>query len=144
MNHFRQLPLEQLRVIRGNSLYDRGFALSVFLNYPKQGSNGLQHLGLTHLTEILEGGVQIVHNRFLRYGPWVNWDDIVRDRDRAKAPIDIQLNGERGQCLSIRIGQEVRAMTQVIDCSLCYRTASATGTPSLGPKGSLTASTPKP
>uniref|UniRef100_A0AAZ3P6C3 Receptor protein-tyrosine kinase n=1 Tax=Oncorhynchus tshawytscha TaxID=74940 RepID=A0AAZ3P6C3_ONCTS len=50
MNHFRRLPLEQLRVIRGNSLYDRGFALSVFLNYPKQGSNGLQHLGLTHLT----------------------------------------------------------------------------------------------
>ncbi|XP_041712660.1 receptor tyrosine-protein kinase erbB-3 isoform X1 [Coregonus clupeaformis] len=98
MNHFRQLPLEQLRVIRGNTLYDRGFALSVFLNYPKEGSNGLQHLGLTHLTEILEGGVQIVHNRFLRYGPWVNWDDIVRDRDRAKAPIDIQLNGERGPC----------------------------------------------
>ncbi|CAB1336718.1 unnamed protein product, partial [Coregonus sp. 'balchen'] len=50
MNHFRQLPLEQLRVIRGNTLYDRGFALSVFLNYPKEGSNGLQHLGLTHLT----------------------------------------------------------------------------------------------
>ncbi|CAB1336717.1 unnamed protein product, partial [Coregonus sp. 'balchen'] len=53
---------------------------------------------LTLSTEILEGGVQIVHNRFLRYGPWVNWDDIVRDRDRAKAPIDIQLNGERGPC----------------------------------------------
>uniref|UniRef100_A0A8C7F6A1 Receptor protein-tyrosine kinase n=1 Tax=Oncorhynchus kisutch TaxID=8019 RepID=A0A8C7F6A1_ONCKI len=100
MNHFRRLPLEQLRVIRGNSLYDRGFALSVFLNYPKQGSNGLQHLGLTHLTEILEGGVQIVHNRFLRYGPSVNWDDIVRDRDRANAPIDIQLNGERACSLT--------------------------------------------
>ena len=32
-------------------------------------------------------------------------------------------------------------VTQVIDCSLCYRTASSTGAPSLGPKGSLTAST---
>uniref|UniRef100_A0A4W5RYU0 receptor protein-tyrosine kinase n=1 Tax=Hucho hucho TaxID=62062 RepID=A0A4W5RYU0_9TELE len=104
MNHFRRLPLEQLRVIRGNTLYDRGFALSVFFNYPKEGSNGLQHLGLTYLTEILEGGVQIVNNRFLSYGPWVNWDDIVRDRDRAKAPIDIQYNGQRGQCLSTRIG----------------------------------------
>uniref|UniRef100_A0A8C8ME80 receptor protein-tyrosine kinase n=1 Tax=Oncorhynchus tshawytscha TaxID=74940 RepID=A0A8C8ME80_ONCTS len=50
MNHFRRLPLEQLRVIRGNTLYDRGFALSVFYNYPKEGSNGLQHLGLTYLT----------------------------------------------------------------------------------------------
>uniref|UniRef100_A0A674B0M2 Receptor protein-tyrosine kinase n=1 Tax=Salmo trutta TaxID=8032 RepID=A0A674B0M2_SALTR len=98
MNHFRRLPLEQLRVIRGNTLYDRGFALSVFFNYPKEGSNGLQHLGLTYLTEILEGGVQIVNNRFLSYGPWVNWDDIVRDRDRAKAPIDIQYNGQRGPC----------------------------------------------
>ena len=28
-------------------------------------------------------------------------------------------------------------VTQVIDCSLCYRTASSTGVPSLGPKGSL-------
>uniref|UniRef100_A0A674B1B0 receptor protein-tyrosine kinase n=1 Tax=Salmo trutta TaxID=8032 RepID=A0A674B1B0_SALTR len=57
MNHFRRLPLEQLRVIRGNTLYDRGFALSVFFNYPKEGSNGLQHLGLTYLTgEWRKGG----------------------------------------------------------------------------------------
>ena len=35
-------------------------------------------------------------------------------------------------------------VTQVIDCFLCYRTASGTGAPSLGPKGSLTASTLKP
>ena len=33
-------------------------------------------------------------------------------------------------------------VTQVIDYSLCYRTASGTEAPSLGPKGSLTASTP--
>ena len=33
---------------------------------------------------------------------------------------------------------------QVIDCILCYRTASGTGAPSLGAKGSSTASTPKP
>uniref|UniRef100_A0A4W5JPR4 B30.2/SPRY domain-containing protein n=1 Tax=Hucho hucho TaxID=62062 RepID=A0A4W5JPR4_9TELE len=32
----------------------------------------------------------------------------------------------------------------IIDCSLYYRTASGTGAPSLGPRGSLTASTPKP
>ena len=35
-------------------------------------------------------------------------------------------------------------VTQVIDCSLCYRMASGTGKPSLGPKNSLTASTHKP
>uniref|UniRef100_A0A667WJJ3 receptor protein-tyrosine kinase n=1 Tax=Myripristis murdjan TaxID=586833 RepID=A0A667WJJ3_9TELE len=65
MNHFEELPLGQLRVIRGNNLYERQFALSVFFNYPKYGSNGLRHLVLTNLTEILEGGVQIISNKYL-------------------------------------------------------------------------------
>uniref|UniRef100_A0A8C6M8F0 receptor protein-tyrosine kinase n=1 Tax=Nothobranchius furzeri TaxID=105023 RepID=A0A8C6M8F0_NOTFU len=79
MNHFREIPLGQLRVIRGNSLYERRFALSVFFNYPKDGSNGLRQLGLSNLTEILEGGVQIINNLYLSYGPWIFWQDIVRD-----------------------------------------------------------------
>ncbi|XP_029012955.1 receptor tyrosine-protein kinase erbB-3b isoform X2 [Betta splendens] len=95
MNHFREIPLGQLRVIRGNSLYERRFALSVFFNYPKDGSNGLRQLGLVNLTEILEGGVQIINNKYLNYGPWIFWQDIIRD---SNAPIDIQFNGERGQC----------------------------------------------
>ena len=37
-----------------------------------------------------------------------------------------------------------KAQKMVKDCSLCYSKASGTGAPSLGPKGSLTASTPKP
>ncbi|XP_068162918.1 receptor tyrosine-protein kinase erbB-3b isoform X2 [Antennarius striatus] len=95
MNHFQKIPLEQLRVIRGNSLYERRFALSVLFNYPKDGTNGLQQLGLANLTEILQGGVQIINNKYLRYGPWIFWQDIIRDNN---APIDIQYNGERGPC----------------------------------------------
>uniref|UniRef100_A0A4W6FFF7 Receptor protein-tyrosine kinase n=1 Tax=Lates calcarifer TaxID=8187 RepID=A0A4W6FFF7_LATCA len=95
MNHFQEIPLGQLRIIRGNSLYERRFALSVFLNYPKDGSNGLRQLGLANLTEILEGGVQIINNKYLSYGPWIYWQDIVRDNN---APIEIQYNGERGPC----------------------------------------------
>ncbi|XP_067384195.1 receptor tyrosine-protein kinase erbB-3b isoform X2 [Channa argus] len=95
MNHFQEIPLWQLRVIRGNNLYERRFALSVFLNYPKDGSNGLRQLGLTNLTEILEGGVQIINNKYLNYGPWIFWQDIIRNNS---APIDIQFNGERGPC----------------------------------------------
>uniref|UniRef100_A0A1A7X1Q7 Receptor protein-tyrosine kinase n=1 Tax=Iconisemion striatum TaxID=60296 RepID=A0A1A7X1Q7_9TELE len=95
MNHFQKIPLGQLRVIRGNSLYERRFALSVFFNYPKDGSNGLRQLGLSNLTEILEGGVQIINNLYLSYGPWIFWQDIVRDNS---APIDIQQNGKRGPC----------------------------------------------
>lgn len=50
MNHFQEIPLGKLRVVRGNSLYERRFALSVFFNYPKDGSSGLQQLGLSNLT----------------------------------------------------------------------------------------------
>lgn len=46
-------------------------------------------------TEILEGGVQIINNKYLNYGPWIFWQDIIRD---SSAPIDIQFNGDRGQC----------------------------------------------
>lgn len=125
MNHFQEIPLGQLRVIRGNSLYERRFALSVFLNYPKDGSSGLNQLGLmnltgiegggvimkylirkvfyfyfttNHFTEILDGGVQIINNKYLRYGPWVYWRDIIRNND---APIEIQFNGERGKGMKI-------------------------------------------
>lgn len=45
-------------------------------------------------TEILEGGVQILNNRYQRYAPWINWKDILRD---PKAPLDIKDNdSERG------------------------------------------------
>lgn len=93
MNQFRKLPLNQLRVIRGSSLYDKEWALSVFHNFDTH--TGLEDLGLTNLTEILEGGVQIVHNRNLSYAPLINWQDIVRDGD---ARIQIQDNGGRGSC----------------------------------------------
>uniref|UniRef100_A0A673BQT8 receptor protein-tyrosine kinase n=1 Tax=Sphaeramia orbicularis TaxID=375764 RepID=A0A673BQT8_9TELE len=89
MNHFQEIPLGQLRVIRGNNLYERRFALSVFFNYPKDGSNGLRQLGLMNLTEILEGGVQIINNKYLSYGPWIYWQDIIRDNS---APIDIHVS----------------------------------------------------
>uniref|UniRef100_A0A3Q1JNP2 Receptor protein-tyrosine kinase n=1 Tax=Anabas testudineus TaxID=64144 RepID=A0A3Q1JNP2_ANATE len=95
MNHFEEIPLGQLRVIRGNSLYERRFALSVFFNYPKDGSSGLRQLGLANLTEILQGGVQIINNKYLNYGPWIFWQDIIRD---SSAPIAIRLNGDKGPC----------------------------------------------
>uniref|UniRef100_A0A673MCP2 Receptor protein-tyrosine kinase n=1 Tax=Sinocyclocheilus rhinocerous TaxID=307959 RepID=A0A673MCP2_9TELE len=93
MNQFSRLPLDQLRVIRGSSLYEKEWALSVFHNFDSH--SGLEDLGLTNLTEILEGGVQIVHNRNLSYAPWINWRDIVRD---SVARIQIQNNGRRGSC----------------------------------------------
>ncbi|XP_051947323.1 receptor tyrosine-protein kinase erbB-3-like [Xyrauchen texanus] len=95
MNQFSRLPLDQLRVIRGSSLYEKEWALSVFHNF--EGHYGLEDLGLNNLTEILEGGVQIVQNKNLSYAPWVNWRDIVRD---SNARIEIQNNGQKGFCYS--------------------------------------------
>ncbi|XP_053354504.1 receptor tyrosine-protein kinase erbB-3a [Clarias gariepinus] len=95
INQFRYLPLEQLRVIRGTSLYEGRFALAVLVNYQKDGEYGIQELGLTHLTEILEGGVQIIKNEFLSYAPQINWQDIVKDNG---ADVLIQDNGPELPC----------------------------------------------
>lgn len=50
VNEFSRLPLDHLRVIRGNTLYENQYALAVMVNYQKEGQHGLQELGLTHLT----------------------------------------------------------------------------------------------
>uniref|UniRef100_A0A3P9IQ48 receptor protein-tyrosine kinase n=1 Tax=Oryzias latipes TaxID=8090 RepID=A0A3P9IQ48_ORYLA len=90
VNQFSRLPLDQLRVIRGNTLYEDQYALAVMLNYQKNGQHGLQELGLTQLTEILRGGVKIIQNKFLSYAPQVNWQDIVKN---GSAHIMIEENG---------------------------------------------------
>ncbi|XP_033994848.1 receptor tyrosine-protein kinase erbB-3a [Trematomus bernacchii] len=95
VNEFSRMPLNQLRVIRGNTLYEGKYALAVMVNYQKDGQHGLQELGLTHLTEILEGGVHIIQNKYLSYAPQVNWLDIVKD---AKAEIIIEGNGPKKPC----------------------------------------------
>ena len=57
VNEFSRLPLDNLRVIRGTTLYENQFALAVMVNYQKDGQHGLQELGLTHLT-----GIKLTHS----------------------------------------------------------------------------------
>nr|XP_057910858.1 receptor tyrosine-protein kinase erbB-3-like isoform X2 [Doryrhamphus excisus] len=95
INEFSRLPLDHLRVIRGTTLYEDQYALAVMVNYQKDGQHGLQELGLTHLTEILEGGVKIFQNKYLSYAPRVTWLDIVKD---STAPIVIDDNGPDKPC----------------------------------------------
>ncbi|XP_056606434.1 receptor tyrosine-protein kinase erbB-3a isoform X2 [Triplophysa dalaica] len=95
INQLERLPLEQLRVIRGTSLYEDRFALAILVNYQKDGTYGLKELGLTHLTEILEGGVQIIQNKFLNYAVQINWLDIVKD---SGAEVIIEGNGDKSPC----------------------------------------------
>uniref|UniRef100_A0A3P8UVQ1 Receptor protein-tyrosine kinase n=1 Tax=Cynoglossus semilaevis TaxID=244447 RepID=A0A3P8UVQ1_CYNSE len=95
INEFSRLPLDQLRIIRGSTLYQGQYALAVMINYQKEGQYGLQELGLTHLTEIVKGGVKLMRNRNLSYAPQVNWRDIVREET---APIEIEDNGPTRLC----------------------------------------------
>nr|XP_019941989.1 PREDICTED: receptor tyrosine-protein kinase erbB-4-like [Paralichthys olivaceus] len=95
LNNFNRLPLDQLRVIRGNMLYNSTYALAVMINYQKDGQYGLQELGLTHLTEILKGGVMIIQNKYLSYAPQVNWLEIVKD---ATTQVFIEGNGPEKPC----------------------------------------------
>ncbi|TNN65645.1 Receptor tyrosine-protein kinase erbB-3 [Liparis tanakae] len=90
VNEFSRLPLDHLRVIRGTTLYEDQYALAVMVNYQKDGQHGLKELGLTRLTEILEGGVKIIQNKYLSYAPQINWLDIVKD---GTAHIMIEDNG---------------------------------------------------
>uniref|UniRef100_A0A3Q0TBX2 receptor protein-tyrosine kinase n=1 Tax=Amphilophus citrinellus TaxID=61819 RepID=A0A3Q0TBX2_AMPCI len=83
VNEFSRLPLDHLRVIRGTTLYEDQYALAVMVNYQKEGGHGLQELGLTHLTEILKGGVKIIQNKYLSYAPQVNWLDILKVKSLA-------------------------------------------------------------
>uniref|UniRef100_G3NTF6 receptor protein-tyrosine kinase n=1 Tax=Gasterosteus aculeatus aculeatus TaxID=481459 RepID=G3NTF6_GASAC len=50
LNQFDYLPLENLRIIRGNKLYEDRYSLAIFLNYRRDGNSGLRQLGLKNLT----------------------------------------------------------------------------------------------
>ncbi|XP_066431725.1 receptor tyrosine-protein kinase erbB-4 [Eleutherodactylus coqui] len=96
LNQFDYLPLENLRIIRGNKLYEDRYALSIFLNYLKDGKHGLRELGLRNLTEILNGGVYLDRNDFLCYADTINWQDIVRNPNATV--ISMNRNPNCGKC----------------------------------------------
>uniref|UniRef100_A0A8C6KR22 Receptor protein-tyrosine kinase n=1 Tax=Nothobranchius furzeri TaxID=105023 RepID=A0A8C6KR22_NOTFU len=50
LNQFENLPLENLRIIRGTKLYEGRYSLAIFLNYRRDGFYGLRQLGLRNLT----------------------------------------------------------------------------------------------
>ncbi|XP_069761509.1 receptor tyrosine-protein kinase erbB-4-like isoform X2 [Narcine bancroftii] len=79
LNQFEYLPLENLRIIRGTTLYDDKYALSVILNYRKDGVQGLKQLGFKQLTEILVGGVYLESNKFLCHTESIDWADILHN-----------------------------------------------------------------
>ncbi|CAN9506093.1 unnamed protein product [Ophioblennius macclurei] len=87
MNEAPVIPLLNLRLIRGQNLYEGQYALLVMSNYNKNPSSatlnytsGLQELQLSSLSEILQGGVRMTHNPLLCNVESIQWWDIL-DRD---------------------------------------------------------------
>ncbi|XP_071822381.1 epidermal growth factor receptor-like isoform X3 [Apostichopus japonicus] len=73
------VPLTNLRVIRGKSLY-QGNALYVALNYHKVLDDwGLVELQMPKLNEIINGGVYFKNNDRLCYVHTIQWDDLQQD-----------------------------------------------------------------
>uniref|UniRef100_A0A4W6C5J2 Receptor protein-tyrosine kinase n=1 Tax=Lates calcarifer TaxID=8187 RepID=A0A4W6C5J2_LATCA len=77
INTAPRIPLENLRIIRGHSLYEGAFALAVLANYDKPTGQGTRELLLTSLTEILKGGVKFATNQLCNVET-IQWYDIVR------------------------------------------------------------------
>uniref|UniRef100_A0A8C9XH91 Receptor protein-tyrosine kinase n=1 Tax=Sander lucioperca TaxID=283035 RepID=A0A8C9XH91_SANLU len=81
MNEVATIPLVNLKVIRGQNLYENHLALLVMSNY----NRNLSHLtwaGLTSkldllLTEILKGGVKMTNNPLLCNTETIQWWDIL-------------------------------------------------------------------
>ncbi|XP_036374455.1 epidermal growth factor receptor [Megalops cyprinoides] len=82
LNKVDTIPLENLRIIRGHTLYENKYALAVLSNYDNDGKNrnftkGVRSLPLRSLTEILKGGVKFLNNHLMCNVETIQWFDIV-------------------------------------------------------------------
>nr|AAS45494.1 EGFR12 [Danio rerio] len=77
VNTVSKIPLENLRIIRGHSLYEDKFALAVLVNFNNSIEQGVKELPLTSLTEILKGGVKFCRNDYLCNVGTIEWADIL-------------------------------------------------------------------
>ncbi|XP_030629454.1 epidermal growth factor receptor [Chanos chanos] len=72
-----RIPLDNLRIIRGHTLYEDQYALVVMSNYNNTVGKGVRELPLISLTEILRGGVKFSNNHHLCNVETIQWPDIV-------------------------------------------------------------------
>ncbi|XP_066511540.1 epidermal growth factor receptor-like isoform X1 [Hoplias malabaricus] len=77
VNQAVEIPLRNLRIIRGHTLYMDTFSLVVLSNQNQSTSRGLRRLPLTSLTEIIRGGVKFSSNPYLCNVDTIQWADII-------------------------------------------------------------------
>ncbi|XP_075877795.1 epidermal growth factor receptor isoform X1 [Nelusetta ayraudi] len=76
VNSVRTIPLDNLRIIRGHTLFQKKFALSVLANFDKETGKGTSELLLNSLMEILNGGVKFSRQKLCNVET-IQWNDIV-------------------------------------------------------------------
>ncbi|XP_016345099.1 epidermal growth factor receptor-like isoform X2 [Sinocyclocheilus anshuiensis] len=84
INSAPNIPLENLRIIRGHSLYEDKYALAVLLNSNNSIGQGVNQLPLTSLTEILKGGIKFASNNHLCNVETIQWIDILNMKSQPK------------------------------------------------------------
>uniref|UniRef100_A0A6Q2YXE1 Receptor protein-tyrosine kinase n=1 Tax=Esox lucius TaxID=8010 RepID=A0A6Q2YXE1_ESOLU len=83
VNKANRIPLDNLRIIRGHTLYNGEFALAVLSNQDKNTGKGTTELSLNSLTEILKGGVIFTKNKLCNVET-IQWLDIVDSKNKPK------------------------------------------------------------
>uniref|UniRef100_A0A3Q2Y878 Receptor protein-tyrosine kinase n=1 Tax=Hippocampus comes TaxID=109280 RepID=A0A3Q2Y878_HIPCM len=83
LNTASRISLDNLRIIRGHSLYEGSFALTVLANYDKVSGLGTSELLLSSLTEIIKGGVKFGNNQLCNVET-IQWYDIINEDSKPK------------------------------------------------------------
>ncbi|XP_034412013.1 epidermal growth factor receptor [Cyclopterus lumpus] len=94
LNTASRIPLQNLRIIRGHSLYEGAFGLAVLTNYEKATSRVTSELLLTSLTEILKGGVKFGSNQPCNVET-IQWNDIVNVDSKPKMVLPLPISHPR-------------------------------------------------
>uniref|UniRef100_A0A8C7X7A5 Receptor protein-tyrosine kinase n=1 Tax=Oryzias sinensis TaxID=183150 RepID=A0A8C7X7A5_9TELE len=97
LNTATRIPLENLRIIRGHSLYEGEFALSVLVNSDK--GTGTTELLLTKLTEILAGGIKFGNNQLCNVET-IQWFDIVNPDKKPKMELPMASKKCHSSCFN--------------------------------------------
>ncbi|KAL6103913.1 egfr [Pungitius sinensis] len=98
LNTASRIPLQNLRIIRGHTLYEGMFALAVLTNYDKPTGQMTSELLLTSLTEILKGGVKFGTKQPCNVET-INWNDIVNVESKPNMVLPLAISHPRcGKC----------------------------------------------
>uniref|UniRef100_G3PYZ7 Receptor protein-tyrosine kinase n=1 Tax=Gasterosteus aculeatus aculeatus TaxID=481459 RepID=G3PYZ7_GASAC len=93
LNTASRIPLQNLRIIRGHSLYEGMFGLAVLTNYDKPTGQMTSELLLTSLTEILKGGVKFGTKQPCNVET-IQWYDIVNAESKPKMVLPLAISGK--------------------------------------------------